>query len=806
MIAAENKVHTKQKIEHLNSEADASLLEMLTLAVRHHHEGQLSKAENLYREILVIDPYQPNANHNLGVLAVDSDQANLSLDYFRTALDNDPDEPQFWVSYVDALIKAEQHQYAREVLINGLELGLHGDAVNMLVNQLAKKQAILMPPVTAMVNAYANPSVQVVSQQSEMLVAQNTTSQSDWLKAYPMNSEINAAVSLQRSGKLVEAKDRFTKLLKFHPKHPVILTCLGMIYLEVGEILAGKKMLEQSLSVEPNQSTALSNLSIANTKLNLFEEAVKCAEKAVALSPGYSEAHVNCGNALKELNRFGEAVYSYKKAIEIKTDNVDAHFNLGCLLVQLKQYKEAAPVLQKCVELNPKDAEAHQVFADALVELKAFETALKHYDLTIKLNNKNFKAYYGRGFTRLVLKNYEQACVDFERVIRLNPEYNRAYVNLAFALHKLGRIDDAVITNEVLIKRAYDLPHVLNNHGLYLQDLQRLDDALACFDEAALLDPSQKECDWNKAHLQLIRGNFEDGWSLYESRWDTILKEAKRTYRQPLWLGVQEISGKTLFIYPEQGFGDFIQFCRYIPMLEALGAKVILEVPNAMLTLIPTLKGKFTVHHQGSPLPSFDYQCPVMSLPLALKTTLENIPADIPYLYSNGNQVQLWHEKLGEKHQLRVGLVWSGSTEHKKDFHRSIPLEKLKSLLSAPVEFHALQKEIRVDDISTLKDLQIIKTHEDALTDFSATAALIENMDLVISVDTSVAHLAAAIGKICWILLPYAPDFRWMLGRVDSPWYPSVTLFRQSSNKDWDSVINQVKVRLDAMLSELKAN
>jgi tetratricopeptide (TPR) repeat protein len=801
MIATENEMNAQQTNAYIQAETPTKVLELLALAVESHRDGQLSEAENLYREILAIDSFQPNANHNLGVLALDSDQPNLSLDYFRIALDNDPDEPQFWISYVDALIKAGQHQYASEVLINGLELGLHGDEVNALVNKLAEQKPVATMPLPIVTAQAIPPSIQALIAQQQKPEVQIAKNQNDWHKNYPNNSAIKEAVFLQQSGKFIEAKAKFTKLLKFHPKHPVILTCLGMINLATGDILAGKALLEASLSLEPNQSTVLSNLSIAYTKLNLFDAAVKAAENAIALSPNYGEAHVNRGNALKELSRFGEAVVSYKKAIEIKKDDQDAHFNLGCLLVQLKHHKDAVPVLMKCVELNPKDAEAHQFLADALVELKEFETALTHYDHAVKLNAKNFKAFFGRGFANLALNKNDEARADFERVIHYNPEYNQAYMNLACALHKLGKVEEAVLINEVLIKRSFDLPHVLNNHGLYLQDLQRLDEALACFNQSAGLDKSQHETSWNKSLLQLIRGDYENGWLYYESRWETILKEAKRKFTKPLWLGNEVLTGKTLFIYPEQGFGDFIQFCRYLPMVEALGANVILEVPKPLQALVSTLKGNFTVHTQNASLPPIDYQCPMMSLPLAFKTTLENVPANIPYLFSDSEKQQEWQSKLGERDQLRIGLVWSGATGHKKDHDRSIPLEKLRMLFSAHAEFHALQKEIRSSDLITLEELKNIHSHQDALSDFSSTAALIENMDLIISVDTSVAHLAAAMGKPCWILLPYAPDFRWMLSRDDSPWYPTMTLFRQSAFQDWSSVLEQVKVKLDAMLT-----
>ncbi len=246
-------------------------------------------------------------------------------------------------------------------------------------------------------------------------------------------------------------------------------------------------------------------------------------------------------------------------------------------------------------------------------------------------------------------------------------------------------------------------------------------------------------------------------------------------------------------IYPEQGFGDYIQCIRYAALVEQLGAKVILEVPSRLLTLCSTLKGQPILIENGKPLPSFDYHCPVMSLPLALKTTVETIPAQIPYLYADDQRKKRWNEKLGNKTVTRIGLVWSGSTTHKSDHKRSLLLNQLTSLLVLPFEFHSLQKEIREIDVKTLTDFPKIHQHQDDQRDFSDAAALIDEMDLVISVDTAVAHLSGAMGKKTFILLPYSPDYRWMLDRADSPWYPTATLFRQPSVGDWDSVIAEIR-------------
>jgi hypothetical protein len=275
------------------------------------------------------------------------------------------------------------------------------------------------------------------------------------------------------------------------------------------------------------------------------------------------------------------------------------------------------------------------------------------------------------------------------------------------------------------------------------------------------------------------------------------------TFTQPLWLGEQSLFNKTILIYPEQGLGDYIQFIRYAALVEQLGAKVILGAPSPLMTIASTLDGQFTLIEKA-PIPDFDYHCPVMSLPLAFKTTIHTIPSKIPYLFVDNDKQNTWRQILGKKSIPRVGLVFSGSTEHKNDHNRSLAVTQLQSLFNLPIEFHCLQQSIRSDDALFMAENCHVKTHQDMLKDFSDTAALIAEMDLVISVDTSVAHLAGALGKKLWILLPYAPDYRWMLDRTDSPWYPTATLFRQPAVGDWDSVIIQIGNELKKIAGQIQ--
>lgn len=782
-------------------------------ALERHQAEDWQAAETFYRKVLAVIPEQPNVNYNLGMLKMQLDQSNASLDFFKAALSADEGEPKYWLSYVEALAKAGQKKQAVDVLMQGIENGLHGEEVNLLVNQLTKPTVAFATSIPASVihyagqasNTVAMPTATVKSHAQLPLHKKNEintgkTTRTKGMGQYLDNPQIKKMLALKEAGKLKQAKKSGEGLLKFFPNNPAILTCLGMVALEQGEYARGVKQLEQSIAIEPAQTTALSYLSIAYTQLKKLSDALRCADRAIAINPRFAEAHANRGNALCALKRYGEAIDSYKKAIALKPDDAAVKFNLADTFKMVAQYKDAITLFKEGLLLNPDDIDAQLSCANILFKLNRFDEALNCFNAVIKMDGNHSEAIIGRGLTFVEVKQFESARADFEKVVQLNPNHKNGYINLGVALRNLDRYEEAFSANETALALDSKDVTTYNNHGLLLVDMRRFDAALDCYNQAIAIDPNHYETYWNKSLLHLLLGDYTQGWELYESRWKSIFKNAHRHFPKPLWLGDASLAGKTILIYAEQGLGDDIQFCRYIAEVEKLGAKVILDVHKPLLSLITTLEGDFTIIEAGSSLPDFDYHCPLMSLPYAFKTQLDTIPANIPYLYADEQKAQAWHDKLGNKTKLRVGLVWSGSIGHKNDHRRSLSLQMLTPFLSLPVAFHALQKEIRQEDIQTLTKLNAINTHQVALNDFSDTAALISQMDLVITVDTSVAHLAGAMGKDCWVLLPHSPDFRWLLDRSDSPWYPSITLFRQETCNQWQSVIDTVKARLQEMI------
>jgi tetratricopeptide (TPR) repeat protein len=529
-----------------------------------------------------------------------------------------------------------------------------------------------------------------------------------------------------------------------------------------GRVKEAIALYKQLLNQFPNSSEILTPFGIALVQFGSLSEGIKLLEKSLEISPDQPTAYFYMGNILYSLKRFDEALLNHDQAIALKSDFAEAYCNRGVVLSELERFDEALLSYDQAIILKPGGAETYYNRALALNELKRSDEAILSYDQAISLKPDYAEAYSNRAHTLITLKQFNEALVSCDRAIALNTNLAEAY----------------------------------NNRGVALCELKRFDEAVLSHDQAIALQPNFAKAYWNKSWIKLTLGDYKLGWELYEWRWKSPLKKYVREFLEPLWLGDSSVSGKTLLIYAEQGFGDVIQFCRYVLMAKDLGANIILEVQPPLVLLMSTLNDDIIIVEKGESLPDFDLQCPIMSLPLAFKTAVESIPASIPYLFCDPNKQKIWKERLGVKTKKRIGLVCSGAVIHKDDMQRSIPLHLFRSLLNLPFEFHLLQKEIRSGDEAFLAEFPSIKTHQENLIDFSDTAALIKEMDLVISVDTSVVHLAGALGCPVWVLLPWKPDWRWFLDRTDSPWYPTATLLRQPEMGNWESVVTDVCQRL----------
>ena len=513
----------------------------------------------------------------------------------------------------------------------------------------------------------------------------------------------------------------------------------------------------------PNASSLLGTLYL---QLNMPAPAAEWLSKAVTINPRQHDVWSNLANAQLALGRLEDALISYNQAIALKPEHVGGYINRANAHHALLNYPASLVDAECAIRLQPDNAVAHNLHGNALLGLKRYEEALASYDAAIKLKPDFADAFNNRANALRYMQRLDQALASYNQSLSLQPDFVDGYFNRAMVLEELGRFDDA----------------------------------LADYDRVLSFQPQHAGVHWHKSAIKLLKGEWEEGWKLYEWRWIHKALGLHDPYpAQKRWDGKSTLHGKTILIHTEQGMGDSIQFCRYIPLLVAQGAHVALVVTPALKNLMSTLPCEVSLYSDGDTLPGYDFHFPLLSLPLALNTTLASLPNKVPYLAVTPAKRDEWKEKVGVSARPKIGVIWNGAVINPNDRHRSMSLQALVPLLAENYSFHCLQKEIRPQDQAILHKLPQLQLHE--LSDFTDTAALIEQMDIVISVCTSVGHLAGALNKPLWMMLTKYADWRWLEQRSDSPWYPSARLFRQQTNDDWSNVVNQIIITLNSTFS-----
>jgi tetratricopeptide (TPR) repeat protein len=608
-----------------------------------------------------------------------------------------------------------------------------------------------------------------------------------------------------QAGRLADAERIYNQILATRPNHFDSRHLLGVVFLQRGNHIEALHHIDLALNVEPKNVFALNNRGVALQALKRFDEALASFARAVRLRPDYAEAHSNRANVLKTLGRLDQALASYDRALALQPDYAEAHSNRGDVLRELKRFDEALASCKRAIALRPNYAEAHSNRGNALYELKRYEEALASYDRALALRPDFAEAHSNRGNTLHDLHRFEEALASYDRALKLQPDFAEALGNRGSALQELRRFEEALTSYDRAIALRPDLAETHSNRGNALKELNRFDDALASYDRAVGLRPKLAEAHFNAALCLMLTGNLAEGWKRHEWRWQTDqLTAQRRNFAQPQWTGSEDIAGKTILLHAEQGLGDTLQFCRYVPLLAERAGRVILEVQKPLASLMRTLAGGAQIVGRDDPSPDFDLHCPLLSLPLAFDTQVETIPANTPYLFAAEAKRNAWRDRLGERGRPRIGIVWAGDPRkrlpnaHRIDRQRSIEFDRLAPVLAVPgCEYYSLQKgEQAVAQLrgSPLRH-RVIDWTED-FNDFSDTAALIDNLDLIIAVDTSVAHLAGALGKPFWLINRYNTCWRWLLDRDDSPWYPTARLFRQDETRSFEPVIARVAAAL----------
>jgi tetratricopeptide (TPR) repeat protein len=523
----------------------------------------------------------------------------------------------------------------------------------------------------------------------------------------------------------------------------------------------------QILAIDVRHADSLYLLGMAGYKTERYEMAERMIRRAIAVNPEHAYYQSNLGNALKALGRFDEAVPCFGRALQIKPDHEEACYNLGNTFLAQKKFDDAAAAYRRALEIKPG-------YVDALCNLGS--------------------AYRQQ-------KKLDEAIDCFERALALAPEYPDLCCNLGDALHAQGKVDEAIVWYRRTLELNPEHHKACNCLCNAFFDKGDLEESTAWCERALALVPDYGDARMNLCLLQLLQGDYVNGWRNYETRWKVY---TPRTSPQPLWLGAP-LKGARILLHAEQGLGDSLQFLRYVPLVQAAGGRVMLDLPSKLHRIAAQLPGILALVNTGGSLPYFDCHCPLMSLPLALGTTLETVPALVPYLSAPAEALAVAAALPWPDSGLRVGLAWTGNPDHPKNHFRSVPLELLEPLFDLEgVHFFSLQMGPAAAELAArrlpITDLAPVTG------DMADTAAQMAHLDLILTIDTSMAHLAGALARPVWVLLGHSPDWRWLLNREDSPWYPTARLFRQPRHGGWNPVIERVRIALMKLTAQKQAS
>jgi tetratricopeptide (TPR) repeat protein len=527
-----------------------------------------------------------------------------------------------------------------------------------------------------------------------------------------------------------------------------------------------------------------------------LREAEKLYSRVLKFAPDQFDSLNLLGTIKAQRGEIGEAYRLIRAALKINPRAADAWTNLGNVLHSLKRDQEALESFERSLALNPADADTLNHRGSALLSLARPADALAAFDQVLAILPRHGDARINRGIALAALTRHEEALAELDAALSLMPGHPIAHYNRGIALFNLGRYREAIAAYDTTLAALPDHAQAWNNRGYALAALNRTGEALASYDRAIAIRKDYADAHFNRALALLLTGDLRRGFEQYEWRWRRSGMPPQRGPGRPLWLGEYPLQRKAILLQAEQGLGDTIQFARYVPMLARAGAAVMLEVQSALKPLLASIEGAAAVVARGEALPAFDVHCPLGSLPLALRTEPTTIPAATPYLVPDPARLAKWRARLDPVARPRVAIAWLGSAAHPNDRNRSLPFARLAPILSAPARFIAIQRDLRPEESAALAaDARVLHLGEE-LDDFADTAAVAALADLIISVDTSTAHLAGALARPTWILLPFAPDWRWGLQGDLSAWYPTARLFRQPAPGDWDGVIAEVAAAL----------
>jgi tetratricopeptide (TPR) repeat protein len=639
------------------------------------------------------------------------------------------------------------------------------------------------------------------------------------LQADPANADAHhllGVLACQSKDRLDEAITHFRQALQIRPGYYQALNNLGNAFYLKDNLEQAVFHYRQALNLGPNYPDAYCNLGNVLLRQEKFDDAIRSYQQALRLKPDAADVWNNMGLALQRQNKLDEAGRCFQQAVQINARYTDAHTNLGNVLLRQEKLDEAIRSYQQALRLNPNSPQVCNSMGLALQRLDRLDDAIRWYRQALQLDPAYADANCSLGNALISKEKLDEAVAYLQRALQINDNFPEAHNALGTALVHLDKLDAAIGCFQNALKLMPIFPEAHSNLGNALLSQNKLEEAGRCLQEALLQKPDFASAHWNLSFLTLLRGDFEHGWPEYEWRW-LLPGVARRAFSQPLWDG-SPLNGRTILLHAEQGLGDTIQFIRYAPLVKERGGKVLIECQPSLVPLLASAPGIDRLLPRGSASPPFNVQAPLLSLPGIFRTTLANIPNSVPYLQSEVrspmSDVKTASSDIGHRtsdigHVFRIGIAWQGSTTYRFYRQRAIPLMHFAKLCEVPgVQLISLQKGERSEELPALAarfPVQDLGNRLDEGTGaFMETAAVMMGLDLVISADTAVPHLAGALGCPVWIALPLVPDWRWMLERNDSHWYPTMRLFRQTRYGQWADVFDRMAEELKRATDETR--
>jgi tetratricopeptide (TPR) repeat protein len=618
----------------------------------------------------------------------------------------------------------------------------------------------------------------------------------------PNHNPFERARACHRSGDLRQARDLYRQVVTGEAYHAEAWHLLATCHHGLGEIKEAVEAYGQALRLRPASPELHCGLGSALAAAGRRDAALEHFQQALRLEPGHVEALMAMGVLLGEAGRPAEALPVLQQVVQARPDVAQAHHNLGVALAQLGRTEEAANCLQEAVRVQPNYADAHCHLGNLLRDLRRLPEAEEHYRTCIAQRPDHAAAYINLGLSLTETGRHTEAMVLLRQATRLSPKSKEAWNNLGLAYSGRGEFVQARSCYEEALRLASDYTEAHVNLGSAWKEEGHLDEALACYQVALWYRPELPSAHYNRALTLLQAGDYERGWPAYEWRWRRPTMPP-RPFVQPRWDG-SSLEGKTILLWCEQGLGDAIQFVRYAPLVKERGGRVVLECPANLVSVLQTCPGVDVIVAEGVPPPDFDVQAPLLSLPALFSTTLASVPGTVPYLFPDQKLVEAWREKLGRAEgNVLIGVVWQGNPRHGWDHWRSFPLTALAPVAAVPgVRLVSLQQGPGVEQLRSLGGrFQVLDLGDDLDRGggFADTAAVMANLDVVVTADTAAAHLAGALGVPTWLALAAVADWRWLLGREDTPWYPTMRLFRQQGLNRWGDVFERMAAELQVV-------